>query len=101
MNAHPLGFQRVKVIALSVVALDRANHFYSHTLSLPPAYEDKDQVGHLLGETILMLKPNWYAPPTQKPNPRITIATDSAPETEQALRGLGIVISDPVQPYDD
>ena len=101
MNAHPLGFQRVKVIALSVIDIDRAKKFYSQTLSLAPAFEGADQVGYLLGQTIIMLKPNWYAPPTQEPNPRITIATDDAPATEQALRGLGVVISDAVQPYDD
>src|SRR3954469_16524596 len=101
MNGHPLGFQRVKVIALSVLDAERANRFYSQTLSLAPAYEGSEQVGYKLGETILMLKPNWYAAPTQEPNPRITIATDSAPETEQSLRGLGVVISDPVQPYDE
>src|SRR6476659_1068197 len=101
MNAHPSGFQRIKVIALSVVDAERANRFYSQTLRLPPAYEGADQVGYLLGQTILMLKPNWYAPPTQEPIPRITIATDNAPATEQALRGLGVVISDPVQPYDE
>jgi hypothetical protein len=101
MNAHPLGFQRLKVIALSVLDEARASHFYSQTLRLPPAYEGKEQVGYKLGETILMLKPNWYAPPTQEPNPRITIATENAPATEQALRGLGVVISDPVQPYDE
>src|SRR5436853_4025209 len=101
MNAHPLGFQRVKVIALSVLDAGRANQFNRQKLSLPPAYEGPDEVGFLLGQTILMLKPNWYAPPTREPNPRVTIATDDAPATEKALRALGVVISDPVQPYDD
>src|SRR5215212_2003564 len=93
MNAHPLGFQHVKVIVLSVLDAERANRFYSHTLNLPPAYEGSEQVGYKLGETIFMLKPDWYAPPTQEPNPRITIATDNAPATEKALLGLGVVIS--------
>jgi len=101
MSASPLGFQRIKVIALSVQDLDRANRFYRDTLSLPPAFEGADQVGHLLGQTILMLKPNWYAPPTDAPNPRITIATDHAPQTEAVLRARGVTIADPVQPYDD
>jgi|SRR5581483_2446074 catechol 2,3-dioxygenase-like lactoylglutathione lyase family enzyme len=100
MSAPPLGFQRVKVIALSVLDADRANRFYSETLGLPPAYEGSEQVGYLLGQTILMLKANWYAPPTEAPNPRITIATDNAPQTEQALRARGVVIADPVQAYD-
>ena len=101
MSSSPLGFLRVKVIAFSVLDLDRAGKFYGGTLGLPPAYEGTEQVGYLLGDTILMLKANWYAPPTDAPNPRITIATESAPQTEAALQALGVVISDPVQAYDD
>jgi len=101
MNAAPLGFLRIKVIALSVLDFDRANKFYSETLKLPPAYEGAEQVGYLLGTTILMPKANWYAPPTESPNPRVTIATEQALETEKALRERGVTISDPVQAYDD
>ena len=101
MNTPPLGFQRIKVIALSVLDPARANRFYSETLGLPPAYEGKEPVGYLLGQTILMLKPNWYALPTEAPNPRVTIATDHAPDTEAALRSRGVAISDPVQPCDE
>ena len=60
-----------------------------------------EQVGYLLGETIFMLKEKWYAPPTQSPNPRITLATQNAIETEKALRSRQVTISDPVQPFDD
>lgn len=63
----------------------RANRYYGETLNLPPAYEGAEQVGYLLGETVLMLKEGWYAPPMPAPNPRITIATDHAPATEEAL----------------
>jgi glyoxalase/bleomycin resistance protein/dioxygenase superfamily protein len=101
MSASPLGFQRIKVIAWSVNDLERANKFYGETLSLPPAYEGSEQVGYFLGQTILMLKTNWYASPTDAPNPRVTIATDHAPATEEALRARGITISDPVQAYDE
>ena len=101
MIASPLGFIRVKVIALSVVDLDRANAFYRDTLALPPAFEGTEQVGWLLGETILMLKPGWYAPPTDAPNPRITIATERARDTESRLRTCGVTISDPVQTFDE
>src|SRR5260370_8769391 len=101
MSLSSLGFLRVKVIALSVLDLDRANNFYRKTIGLPPAYEGTEQVGYLLGQTILMPKANWYAPPTEAPNPRITIATEHAPETEKALRDRGVVVSDPVQAYDD
>ena len=101
MSTSPLGFLRVKVIALAVENLARASRFYGETLALPPAYEGDEQVGYLLGETILMLKENWYAAPTQTPNPRITVATQNAPDTEEALRSRHITISDAVQPYDD
>jgi len=75
--------------------------FTVKTLGLRPAYEGTEQVGYLLGQTILMLKANWYAPPTEAPNPRVTIATEHAPATEKALRDRGLVVSDPVQAYDD
>ena len=101
MNASPLGFLRVKVIAFSVVDLDRANAFYRDVLALPPAFEGAEQVGWLLGETILMLKPGWYAPPTDVPNPRVTIATERARDTEASLCARGVTISDPVQTYDE
>ena len=74
MSTSPFGFQRVKVIAFGVDDSDRAHEFYERTLGLPAAYEGSEQVGYLLGETILMLKANWYASPTKEPNPRITIA---------------------------
>ncbi len=100
-QASPVGFLRVKVIALSVLDMERAHKFYRETLALAPAFEGKEQAGYFLGQTILMLKDNWYAPPSDMLNPRITIATAHAPDTEKALRARGVVISDPVQPYDD
>ena len=99
--SNPLGFQRVKVIALAVTDKKRADEFYKKTLELSPAFEGSVQVGYFLGQTILMLKDNWYAQPTDKLNPRITIAADHAPTTEAALRERGVIIADPVQAYDD
>jgi len=96
----PLGFQRVKVIALAVSDLDRANRFYGQQLTLSPAYEGAEQVGWWLDQVILMLKPDWETP-TATPNPRVTIETDHALATQDALRSRGIVIADEVQPYDD
>jgi predicted enzyme related to lactoylglutathione lyase len=96
----PLGFQHLKVVALSVADLDRANRFYGETLGLPTAFEGTEQVGYLLGQTIMMLKASWYAPPTQQPNPRITFATDNARETERALKAPGVTVSDAVQLFD-
>lgn len=80
---------------------DRANSFYRDTLALPPAFEGVEHVDWLLGETILMLKPGWYARSTNTPNPRIPIATERARETEAVLRTRGVTISDPVQTYDE
>lgn len=94
-------FRRVKVIALSVVDADRANRFYQTVLELPPAYEGSQQVGYYLGDIVLMLKSNWYAAPTENPNPRITLETDDAVEMERQLREKGVVISDPLQVYDE
>jgi catechol 2,3-dioxygenase-like lactoylglutathione lyase family enzyme len=101
MGTSPFGFQRVKVIAFSVIDPDRANHFYEVTLGLPAAFEGSEQVGYFLGDTIMMLKSDWYASPTKEPNPRVTIATDDALQTERALRERGVTISDPVTLYDD
>ena len=96
----PLSFRQVKVIALAVSDLDRANQFYGQQLGLPPAYEGTEQVGWWLDQIILMLKPDWEAP-TATPNPRVTIETNHAFATQEALRSRGIVIADEVQPYDD
>jgi catechol-2,3-dioxygenase len=49
-------------MALSVLDIDRANKFYGETLGLPPEYENREQGGYLVGQTILMLKANWDVP---------------------------------------
>lgn len=96
-----LGFQRIKAIALAVSDKVRAEHFYGKVLGLSPATEGGRQVGYFLGRTTLMLKDNWYAQPSDKLNPRVTIATDNAFATEAALKAKGVIIADPVQAYDD
>ncbi|HEX5773852.1 MAG TPA: VOC family protein [Geomobilimonas sp.] len=101
MSTSQFGFQRVKVIAIAVTDKDRADRFYGTTLGLAPAFEGEIQAGYFLGQTIIMLKDNWYAQPSEQLNPRITIATDHAPSTEAALREKGVTIADPVQAYDD
>ena len=107
----PIARRRTRFVDLPVSAtedrvvgtldIERAHKFYRDTLSLTPAFEGDTQVGYFLGQSILMLKTNWYAPPSDKLNPRITIATEQATETEKALRERGVTIPDPVQPYDD
>jgi predicted enzyme related to lactoylglutathione lyase len=101
MQTSSLGFLNVEVVALPVRDMNRANKFYRDTLALAPANGGDKQSGYLLGNTILMLKDDWYATPTDKPNPRITIATTDAPDTEKALRARGVAISDPVKTYDE
>lgn len=99
---NPLGFQRLKVVALAVDDLTRAEHFYRDTLGLPPAFEGERQVGFTLGNVIVMLKPvtdGWYARPSAQLNPRLTFATEQALQTEKELIRRGVTISDPVQAY--
>ena len=86
------------MIAVSVIDSDRAKKFYGETLRLPPEHENEEQIGYRIGDTIF-LKANSYVSPTQMPNPRVTIETENARETEKAPRARG-VISDPVQVYD-
>jgi hypothetical protein len=101
MDTSPLGFGCVKVIAVSVIDSGRAKRFYGETLSLPPEYENGKQVGYRVGQTILMINANSETSPTEAPNPRVTLETENARETEASLRARGVVISDPVQVYDE
>ncbi len=99
MTTFSMNLRCVKAIALSVIDFDRAVRFYTETLSLPPAFEDGKLVGSKLGDTVLLLKANWYAPPSDAPNPRVTIETDDARMTEAMLLARGVTISDPVETY--
>lgn len=100
-DANGLDIRRVKVIALAVLDLERARRFHGETLGLPPALEEGGQVGCQLGTTTLMFKIDWYARPTDAPNPRITLEVGDALVLELALRTRGVVISDPVARYGD
>jgi catechol 2,3-dioxygenase-like lactoylglutathione lyase family enzyme len=93
-----LGLRQVKVIALAVQDLDRANRFYEEMLELTPAYEGDELVGWWLGSVIMMLKPDWQMP-TAVPNPRITLGVDDALATQEALQAREIVIADAVSDY--
>jgi len=75
---------------------------YGERLGQPPAFEGARQVGFSLGNAIVMLKSGddgWYTLPTDQLNPRITLATDHAPDTERELRARGVTIANSVQPY--
>jgi len=87
-------FNGVKVVAIPVVDEARASRFYGETLGLPVAIEAGEACGYLLGETILMLKPDWYAPPSDEPSPRITLIVDDARASAERLAELGVVIAD-------
>jgi catechol 2,3-dioxygenase-like lactoylglutathione lyase family enzyme len=100
MSTSLPGFMNVKVVTISVLDLKRANRFYGETIGLTPAYENDEQIGYLLGETILALKPDWDLPPTASPNPRITLQVSDARKTESDLRSRGVTIADPVEIYD-
>ena len=99
---NSLGLQRLKVVALAVNDLPRAEHFYGTVLGLEPAFEGKRHVGFLMANVIVMLKPatgGWYAQPSAQLNPRITFASDDALRTEQELLARKVSITDPVQAY--
>src|SRR5258708_32566708 len=100
MTAQSQPFLNVKVIALSVVNADRANQFYGETVGLGPAYENDQQIGFQIGETILMLKSDLDQPPTLNPNPRVTIQDADARRTEADLKNSGATISDAVEEHD-
>jgi catechol 2,3-dioxygenase-like lactoylglutathione lyase family enzyme len=90
----------VKVIAVGVSDLGRANRFYKETLGLPARVLHGQEDGYLLGGTGLILKEDWYGKPTDAPNPRVTIEVANAAQFEKALGERGVVVSDPVQIYD-
>ena len=100
-SAKVLGFHRIKAIALAVTDRGRAERFYGELLGLAPAFEAGQQIGFFLGETILMLKDDWYGAPTALPNPRITVAVDDAAKIEAALKERGVTVADPVKIYDE
>jgi catechol 2,3-dioxygenase-like lactoylglutathione lyase family enzyme len=99
MTTPSMNFLHVKGIALAVTNLERAIHFYTDTLSLPPAFEEGKQVGNKLGDTVLLFKTDWYARPSDALNPRVTLETTDAIGTEATLRGKGVTIADAVRPY--
>jgi len=98
-----LEFVRVKAVALAVVDADRAKRFYGETLGLPLENTRDIAMAYVLGEVILLLKPQeeWYGKPTDELNARITLEVKDAYATETALRDRGVTISDPVTVYGD
>ena len=98
MKTSPLGFQLVKVIALSATDVVRAKRFYSETLQLEEDRETTDEVGYRIGDAVLIIRQHS---PTNDPNPRITFQVQDARETEKRLIERAVTISDPVKLYED
>jgi predicted enzyme related to lactoylglutathione lyase len=98
MKSSPFGFQSVKVIALAATDVARAKRFYSETLQLEEDRETTDEVGYRIGNSVLMIRQH---PPTDDPNPRITLEVQDARETEKRLTERAVTISDPVKLYED
>ena len=98
MSSSPFGFQSVKVIALSATDVARAKRFYSETLQLEEDHEATDEVGYRIGNSVLVIRQH---PPTDDPNPRITLQVQDARETEKRLKDRAVTISDPVKLYED
>jgi predicted enzyme related to lactoylglutathione lyase len=98
MKSSPLGFQSVKVIALAATDAVRARRFYSETLQLEEDREATDEVGYRIGNSVLVIRQH---PPTDDPNPRITLQVQDARETEKRLIERAVTISDPVALYEN
>jgi predicted enzyme related to lactoylglutathione lyase len=104
MNSTPnkdLEFIQVRAVSLAVTDAERAKRFYGETLGLPPESERQMDMAYLIGEVILLLKPQeeWYGKPSQELNARLTLRVKDAYATEKALIERGVTISDPVTVY--
>ena len=97
-NQKTIYFLGVKAVALPVTDSARAVNFYGKVLGLPTANHPGEPYGYLLGETILLLKPDWYAEPSAEPSPRITLQVDDARDLEKTLKERGVIIADEVEP---
>lgn len=102
-SASDLEFVQVKAIALAVSNAERAVRFYGETLGLPRDNIRQIDGAFLIGNVILLLKPQeeWYGKPTAELNARITLEVKDAYATEKALLARGVSISDPVKVYGD
>ena len=98
MKNSPVRFQSVKVIALAATDVVRAKRFYSETLQLEEDREATNEVGYRIGNAVLIIRQH---PPTDDPNPRITLEVQDARETERQLTERAVTISDPVKLYED
>jgi catechol 2,3-dioxygenase-like lactoylglutathione lyase family enzyme len=100
---NDLEFVQVKAVTLAVLNAERAKRFYRETLGLPPDNIRQMEMAFMIGDVILLLKPQeeWYGKPTEELNARITLEVKDAYATEKALLERGVTISDPVTVYGD
>lgn len=98
-----IGFVQVKAISLAVTDAERAKRFYQETLGLPPENVRQMDMAFMIGDVILLLKPEeeWYGKPSKELNARITLKVKDSYATEKALIKRGVTISDPVAVYGD
>ena len=98
-----LGWQELKVVALAVDDLARAESFYRSRLGLERRLQADGDVGFALGGLTILLKPLAGSDDGVKksPYPRLTIAVADAPRLARELATRGVMISDAVQRYDD
>jgi len=92
-----MDFQAVKVIALAATDIPRARQFYSETLGLEEDTTSTDETGYRLGEQVLIFRDGY--PPSDDPNPRLTLRVQDAQEIEQQLKDRSVTISNPVELY--
>jgi predicted enzyme related to lactoylglutathione lyase len=97
MKSSPFEFQSVKVIALGAADVVRAKRFYAETLQLEEDRETTGEGGYRIGTSALIIRQH---PPTDDPNPRITLQVQDARETEKRLLERAVTISDPVKLYE-
>lgn len=104
MSSNPtndLEFLQVRAVSIAVSDSERAKRFYGETLGLPPESTRHMDMAYMIGEVILLLKPQeeWYGKPSQELNARLTLRVKDAYATEKALIERGVTISDPVKVY--
>jgi catechol 2,3-dioxygenase-like lactoylglutathione lyase family enzyme len=62
---NDLEFVQVKAVTLAVLNAERAKRFYRETLGLPPDNIRQMEMAFMIGDVILLLKPQeeWYGKP--------------------------------------
>jgi len=98
---NDLGFEQIRAVSIAVSDGERAKRFYGETLGLPPDNVRQMDMAFMIGEVILLLKPQeeWYGTPSEELNARITLKVKDANATEKGLLERGVTISDPVAIY--